>query len=195
MFKVDFDKEMNIKEEIKHSEEKPNVSPIPYFIIVQISALFFSFMDLSLFNIIINCMLSAILFGIPVSLFLKDERRIKNRAKNNLEQVAKTLSSNNIHTNANKLSQSVIVEINNKNTREISINEEYDEKEELNEDRYYLFFDKNDDLQGILERKNTITENNDKIRSKQFYILESQDIHELEAIIPKVKKLTRNLKR
>ena len=115
----------------------------------------------------------------------------KNKARNNLKEITKVLSQNKINTNTKELENSVILNNNKKTTIEVS--EDEDEIINIEEiiDKYYLFLDKDSNIQGILQREITTIDNESDDIDNKYYILEEQDIKTLEHKVTKVKKLVR----
>lgn len=115
----------------------------------------------------------------------------KNKARNNLKEITKVLSQNKINTNTKELENSVILNNNKKTTIEVS--EDEDEIINIEEiiDKYYLFLDKDSNIQGILQREIATIDNESDDIDNKYYILEEQDIKTLEHKVTKVKKLVR----
>lgn len=118
----------------------------------------------------------------------------KNKAKSHLELIANSCEKNNIKTNSNNLSESIIIKQTNKELKETTDEGKITSKELVINDNYYLFLDNNEELCGILER-NTVTKNNEEsFDNTSYYLLENNDINKLENRVVKVKKLTKKQK-
>jgi len=103
----------------------------------------------------------------------------KTKANHDLEDVVITLAENNINTNVNRLTNSIVLENSTKRTKE-TVNDgvKLSEEKELNE-TYYWFLDNNSNICGLLEQNNNHTINNDTESDTKFYLLEDEDISSL----------------
>lgn len=116
------------------------------------------------------------------------------KSMNKLKKIVKCLSYNNINTNTNELSNSVIIKKEAKTIKEVTDDGKYETIEDTTEDKYYLYLDNNSNIQGILEHKNTTVENFDLTdEDVKYYILEQKELKELENKVTKVKKLVKKI--
>lgn len=199
MYEVNFNEKTNIEEDIKAINKETRNSS--YYIKVLLSLLVIVIsvpLFLKLFPtatiltkgllVIANAIVATGLFMTIDGISQLITNIKKNKAKNNLKEITKVLSQNRINTNTKELSNSVILNNSKKTTIEISEDEEYTVNSEEIKDKYYLFLDKDSNIQGILERTTKDEENNE---DNKYYILEEQDIKPLEPKVTKVKKLVR----
>lgn len=143
-------------------------------------------------GVVAGTILSGTLFELVTKMVNTSKR---NKAKNNLELIVNGCEKNDVKTNTDNLSESIIIKQSNKEMKEVIDEGEVNSRESIINDNYYLFLNENEELCGILERQ-TINKNNDETFDNTcYYILEDTDIEPLEKRITPVKKLIRKIKR
>lgn len=143
-------------------------------------------------GVVAGTILSGTLFELVTKMVNTSKR---NKAKNNLELIVNGCEKNDVKTNTDNLSESIIIKQSNKEMKEVIDEGEVNSRESIINDNYYLFLNENEELCGILERQ-TINKNNDETFDNTcYYILEDTDIKPLEKRITPVKKLIRKIKR
>lgn len=200
MFEVNFNENTNIEKNIKtiKKEGKSNsyIKLLISSIILVISMTFF--LKVSLTNtllakgmiIIVNALIAT---GAYMCCEIIDNiicNIRKNKAKKNLKEISNILAQNKINTNTKELANSVILNNSKKTTIEVSEDKEYTINSEEIKDKYYLFLDKDSNIQGILERTTTVKKE-ENLKDNKYYILEEPDIKTLEPKVTKVKKLVK----
>lgn len=142
-------------------------------------------------GVVAGTILSGTLFELVTKMVNTSKR---NKAKNNLEVIVNGCEKNDVKTNTDNLSESIIIKQSNKEMKEVIDEGEVNSRESIINDNYYLFLNENEELCGILERQ-TINKNNDETFDNTcYYILEDTDIDPLEKRITPVKKLIRKPK-
>lgn len=142
-------------------------------------------------GVVAGTILSGTLFELVTKMVNTSKR---NKAKNNLELIVNGCEKNDVKTNTDNLSESIIIKQSNKEMKEVIDEGEVNSRESIINDNYYLFLNENEELCGILERQ-TINKNNDETFDNTcYYILEDTDIKPLEKRITPVKKLIRKPK-
>ena len=142
-------------------------------------------------GVVAGTILSGTLFELVTKMVNTSKR---NKAKNNLEVIVNGCEKNDVKTNTDNLSESIIIKQSNKEMKEVIDEGEVNSRESIINDNYYLFLNENEELCGILERQ-TINKNNDETFDNTcYYILEDTDIEPLEKRITPVKKLIRKPK-
>lgn len=143
-------------------------------------------------GVVVGTILSGTLFELVIKMVNTSKR---NKAKNNLELIVNGCEKNDVKTNTDNLSESIIIKQSNKEMKEVIDEGKVNSSESIINDNYYLFLNENEELCGILERQ-TINKNNDETFDNTcYYILEDTDIEPLEKRITPVKKLIRKIKR
>lgn len=143
-------------------------------------------------GVVAGTILSGTLFELVTKMVNTSKR---NKAKNNLELIVNGCEKNDVKTNTDNLSESIIIKQSNKEMKEVIDEGKVNSSESIINDNYYLFLNENEELCGILERQ-TINKNNDETFDNTcYYILEDTDIEPLEKRITPVKKLIRKIKR
>lgn len=203
MFEFNFDNKENYKgleKDIKNYNKKDN---IPSILKLGLSSILGSALSIYLLNMynITNLFImfgsivsSSLVFGTIIELTNKLVNKYKkSNAKNNMNVIIDSCKKNNIITNCESVSKSVIIKQSNKKIEEVSDDGVLSLKEDNTYDNYYLFLDNNENLNGILERK-TLTKNNDEVMDNtSYYILENEDISLLEDRTKLVKKLVKKI--
>lgn len=142
-------------------------------------------------GVVAGTILSGTLFELVTKMVNTSKR---NKAKNNLELIVNGCEKNDVKTNTDNLSESIIIKQSNKEMKEVIDEGKVNSSESIINDNYYLFLNENEELCGILERQ-TINKNNDETFDNTcYYILEDTDIEPLEKRITPVKKLIRKPK-
>lgn len=142
-------------------------------------------------GVVAGTILSGTLFELVTKMVNTSKR---NKAKNNLEVIVNGCEKNDVKTNTDNLSESIIIKQSNKEMKEVIDEGEVNSRESIINDNYYLFLNENEELCGILERQ-TINKNNDETFDNTcYYILEDTDIEPLEKRVTPVKKLIRKPK-
>lgn len=142
-------------------------------------------------GVVAGTILSGTLFELVTKMINTSKR---NKAKNNLELIVNGCEKNDVKTNTDNLSESIIIKQSNKEMKEVIDEGKVNSRESIINDNYYLFLNENEELCGILERQ-TINKNNDETFDNTcYYILEDTDIELLEKRITPVKKLIRKPK-
>lgn len=201
MFEVKFNENIDIEKNITTS--KNNVKRFTYLkalkvgiislVTLSLLGLTLSSTELSITVAMILCTSTTITAGYTmVEMFSEIINKIKdNNSRNNLKKVVDKLENNEICTNTNELVNSVIFKSEEKVVVEKKSDNVKCNCEQEVVDKYYLFLDNSSQLQGVLERNNYKTVNNQKSSCTNYYILEESDIKEFESKVTKVKKLVR----
>lgn len=206
MFEFKFDNQENYKGLEKDIQNYNRKDSIPYISKIGVSSVFgaalgtlattlnTSSIDPAISiatGVVVGTILSGTLFEAITKLVEKSK---KNKAKNSLEIIADSCEKNNVKTNSDNLAKSIIIKQSSKEVKEVTDEGEVNSKESIVNDNYYLFLNNNEELCGILERE-TINKNNDEtFNDINYYILENNDIKQLEDRVVQVKKLVRKPK-
>lgn len=142
-------------------------------------------------GVVAGTVLSGTLFELVTKMVNISKR---NKAKNNLELIVNGCEKNDVKTNTDNLSESIIIKQSNKEMKEVIDEGEVNSRESIINDNYYLFLNENEELCGILERQTINKNNNETFDNTCYYILEDTDIEPLEKRITPVKKLIRKPK-
>lgn len=206
MFEFKFDNQENYKGLERDIQNYNKENSIPYISKIGVSSVFGAALGtlattLNTSNIdpaisittgvIVGTILSGTLFEAITKLIEKSK---KNKAKVNLEIITDSCQKNNVKTNSDSLAKSIIIKQSSKEAKEVIDEGEVNSKETIINDKYYLFLNNTEELCGILERE-TINKNNEEtFNDINYYILENNDIKQLEDRVVQVKKLVRKPK-
>lgn len=199
MFEIKLDDNNNIKKDIhsiksnKNSERKNGIVMGILFVYTLISFIIANRFGIfwPLENVYIVCFAGLIYNSIDSLIsYVKGERSYKK-----IRKLAEHLDKTNIKTTADEISNSVIIEKSKKLDKEIQDDKVTKKEREVTKDTYILFLDNDSNIQGLLEKDTTTYTQKDKIKNRQYYILEQEDIEQLEDRVTKVKKLVKTKKR
>ena len=215
MFEVNFEnKNLNIENDIENYKERPKkkiLKSINFyiesigFVIGSLAGGYEVLHYLGTINIknIIAVVIISLTTGVSflgmkivfTTLFNKVIAKNKKNATESLEQLSYVLAKNKINTSVQELANSVVLEKTTKTineTKEDGIENKYS-KEVF--DKYFMYLDENSNNHALLERKTIIVNNWDTDSDTKYYILEEEDMKELEPKIMKVRRLVKTYKK
>ena len=113
------------------------------------------------------------------------------------KRVNKTFSSIiNNYNDDNKptydnIKESVIIKNHTRNIQESNYDGRLYKDVETQNDKFYLYLDSSDNMQGILETEIIHQGNDNTTRDKNYYLLEEKELNELSGSVSKVKRLVK----
>lgn len=206
MFEFKFDNQENYKgmeQDIKSYNKKDNIHFIGKVGIVSAFGGTFATLATTLntsgidpsISIATGAIMGSVISALALESIIKLVNNTKrNKAKKNLDTIVNSCRKNNLLTNSNNLSESIIIKQSNKESKIVTDEDITTSKESIVNDNYYLFLDSNEQLSGILERKSSNSNNDETFDETSYYILENEDIKPLENRVLQVKKLVRKPK-
>ena len=206
MFEFKFDNQENYKgmeQDIKSYNKKDNIPFIGKVGIVSAFGGTFAILATTLntsgidpsISIATGAIMGSVISALALESIIKLVNNTKrNKAKKNLDTIVNSCRKNNLLTNSNNLSESIIIKQSNKESKIVTDEDITTSKESIVNDNYYLFLDSNEQLSGILERKSSNSNNDETFDETSYYILENKDIKPLENRVLQVKKLVRKPK-
>ena len=206
MFEFKFDNQENYKgmeQDIKSYNKKDNIPFIGKVGIVSAFGGTFATLATTLntsgidpsISIATGAIMGSVISALALESIIKLVNNTKrNKAKKNLDTIVNSCRKDNLLTNSNNLSESIIIKQSNKESKIVTDEDITTSKESIVNDNYYLFLDSNEQLSGILERKSSNSNNDETFDETSYYILENEDIKPLENRVLQVKKLVRKPK-